>query len=261
MVAHALDDRGGAGVAHAEPLPRQAAHEHAAGGGAVRDHVAGDHVLLGDEGALVLRADDEPAAGQPLAEVVVGVAEQPQRDAARHEGPERLAGRAGERDVDRALGQPLRVPLGHLVAEHRADGAVHVAHRQRDAHRLGVLERVAAQRDRLVVERLLQAVVLPDDPMARGALGQPRVGEHRPQVEAGGLPVVDGAAGVEQVDAADGLVDAAQPERGQVLAHLGGDVLEERLDELRLAAEPLAQAAGSAWRRRPGRCRGGRRAS
>ena len=33
----------------------------------------------------------------------------------------------------------------------------------------------------------------------------------------------------------------AEAERGEVLAHLLGDVLEERLDELGLAAEPLAQ--------------------
>ena len=38
--------------------------------------------------------DDEPPAGQPLAEVVVGVADQPQRDAARQERAEGLPGRA-----------------------------------------------------------------------------------------------------------------------------------------------------------------------
>ncbi len=51
----------------------------------------------------------------------------------------------------------------------------------------------------------------------------------------------DRRLGVEQVDAADGLVERAQPERGQQLAHLLGDVLEEGLDELGLAAELGAQ--------------------
>ena len=66
----------GAGVAHAEPLADDAAEEDLAAGGAVQDHVAGDDVLLGDVARrrVVRRAHHEPAAGQALADVVVGVA-------------------------------------------------------------------------------------------------------------------------------------------------------------------------------------------
>ena len=49
VVADALDDRSGAGVAHAEPLADDAAQEDLAAGRAVGDDVAGDDVLLGDE--------------------------------------------------------------------------------------------------------------------------------------------------------------------------------------------------------------------
>ena len=52
---------------------------------------------------------------------------------------------------------------------------------------------------------------------------------------------VDGGGGVEQVDAAHGLLERAQPQGGQVLPDLLGDVLEERLDELRRAGEALTQ--------------------
>ena len=52
-------------------------------------------------------ADHDPAAGEALADVVVGVALEPQRDARGHERAERLAGRAGEGDVDGAVGQAL----------------------------------------------------------------------------------------------------------------------------------------------------------
>ena len=69
------------------------------------------------------------------------------------------------------------------------------------------------------------------------------------------------ARGVEHLDVADHLGHRAEAERGHQLAHLLGDELEEVDDELGLAAEPLRAARGSAWRRRPGRCRGGRRAS
>ena len=51
--------------------------------------------------------DDDPPAGEALAQVVVGVADQPQRHARGQERPEALPGRAAEGDVDRAVGQAL----------------------------------------------------------------------------------------------------------------------------------------------------------
>ena len=74
VVAHALDDGQRTGVADAEPLADPAAQEDLAAGGAVADDVAGDDVVLGGEGRLRGRADDDPPAGQALADVVVGVA-------------------------------------------------------------------------------------------------------------------------------------------------------------------------------------------
>src|SRR5215213_3011260 len=70
---------------------------------------------------------------------------------------------------------------------------------------------------------------------------QVRLGQNGRQVETGGLPVLDGTVRVEQVDPPHGLVQAAQAQCRQVLADLLGDVLEEGLDELRLAAEPGPQ--------------------
>ena len=46
--------------------------------------------------ASLRRVDDDLAAGEALAAVVVGVAFEAQRHAARHEGAEALAGRARE---------------------------------------------------------------------------------------------------------------------------------------------------------------------
>ena len=127
VVADALDDRGRARVADAEPLADDPADEHVAAGRAVEDDVAGDDVLLGDEPRRARRAQHERAARQALAEVVVGVAFEPERDAARHERTEALTGRAVERDVDRAVGEALTAPTPRqLGAEHRADGAVGV---------------------------------------------------------------------------------------------------------------------------------------
>ena len=97
VVAHALDDRGGTGVAHAEPLPHDAAEVGLATGGAVERDVAGDDVVLGDEGRVAVGVHRELAARQALARVVVGVALEPQRDAPaartrRSSGPRSRAG-------------------------------------------------------------------------------------------------------------------------------------------------------------------------
>ena len=180
--------------------------------------------------------------GQPLAEVVVGVTDQAQRHPAGHEGPEALAGRAGQADVDRAVGQPGALPLlGDLVAEHRADGAVDVADRQVDLDVAGVLDGRLGLADQLDVEGVLEAVVLADRLQHRLAVRVLGHGEDRADVEAGRLPVVDRRLRVERLDVADHLGHRAEAELGHQLADLLGDVLEERLDELRLAAEALAQ--------------------
>ena len=56
------------------------------------------------------RGDDQLAAREPLADVVVGVAAHPERDPAGQERPEALPGAAVELQVDRVLaaGPPRR---------------------------------------------------------------------------------------------------------------------------------------------------------
>ncbi len=94
VVAGALDDGQRAAVADAEPLAGAAAEEGPAAGRAVERDVADEDVVLGDERRDLGREDDDLAAGEPLADVVVGVALERQRDPPRHEGAEALAGRA-----------------------------------------------------------------------------------------------------------------------------------------------------------------------
>ena len=99
---------------------------------AVEHGVADDDVLLGLERRVLGRADGEHAAGQALAGVVVGVAEQRQLDARRQPRAERLPGRAAQRVADRPGRQPGgAVHLGDRAREQAADGAVDVAHVER----------------------------------------------------------------------------------------------------------------------------------
>ena len=92
-----------------------------------------------------------------------------------------------------------------------------------------------------MVESLVQAVVLEAGAEAVG--GRPHFGDgqHGAEVEALRLVVVDGGHGVEQVDAAHGLLDGAKTKRSQVLAHLFGDELEEVLHEFGCPGEAFAQ--------------------
>ncbi len=107
VVTDALDDRGRAGVADAEPLADDASDQGFATRRSVQRDVARDDVLLGHERRPLVGEQHQPSAREALAEVVVRVAFEPQRDAARNEGAEALACRADEVDGDRAVGQTL----------------------------------------------------------------------------------------------------------------------------------------------------------
>jgi hypothetical protein len=85
-----------------------------------------------------------------------------------------------------------------------------------DAHRRAARERRLGERDELDVERLVEPVVLRDDLGDRRALGQLGQVQHRREVEPGGLPVVDGAGGVEHLDVADRLLQARKPSDARI---------------------------------------------
>ena len=92
MVADALHDRAHAGVPDAEALAGHAADVGLAGRGSVQRDVSGDDVLLRHESRVAIREQDNLAAREALAHVVIGVALEGQGDALGHEGTEALAG-------------------------------------------------------------------------------------------------------------------------------------------------------------------------
>ena len=108
-----------------------------------------------------MRAHDELAARQALADVVVTLADEIERHAMRQQRAEALAGGAVEAHPDRVLGQAgMAIALGDLAGQHGAGRAVQVADREVELDRLLLLERRPAQLDQLAVEHLVELVVL-----------------------------------------------------------------------------------------------------
>ena len=128
VVAHAFNHGGCAGVADGEALAGDAVEEGFAAGCAVEHDVADQDAFLGQEAGGLGRIGDDASAGESLAQIVVGIAFEFERDAVGNECAKALAGRAAELEVDGAVGQSGgAVAAGDLAAQHRAHGAVHVA--------------------------------------------------------------------------------------------------------------------------------------
>ncbi len=239
MVSDALDDRCRSGVSDEEPLPHDSGDEHASRRRAVPDDVACDDVLLRGQHSRGIRSDDDAAAGESLAHVVVGIPVKPEREASRDERAERLARRTRQRDRDGVLRQALlSEPPGHLVTEHRSDGASGVRYRRHDRHTLSVRECWSALRDEIDIEVRTELVLLVACVPALCRGGCRGRGENRREVESLGLPMGESATRIDEVDSADRLVEAAETELSEELSDLLGDELEERHNELRPACEP-----------------------
>src|SRR5204863_857636 len=148
---------GRARVSDREALAGYAADEGFSTCRAVERHVAGDDVLVGCERCVARWRQDDAPARQSFADVVVRIALERERDAARDERTEALARRPGEPQRDRVVGQTGAAPAPrHLVAEHGADGTMDVADRPAQFYRPLTFERVAARRDQLVVQCLFE---------------------------------------------------------------------------------------------------------
>ena len=92
MIADRFDNRSHAGIPDGETFARHAADVNFAAGRAVKGDIANDDVFLWLEGRALRRIDDNLAARQAFADVIVGVAFEAQRHTPRNEGTEALAG-------------------------------------------------------------------------------------------------------------------------------------------------------------------------
>ena len=215
-------------------------------GRAVEHGVADDHVLLGAEvlAHALARADREHAARQALAGVVVGVAAQRERDARREPAAEALPGRALE-------ARPRSCPrAGPRRRAREAMWLERMPPTQRLRLRTGSSHAHRARRARAPARRARTSSQSSASSSTGGGgstrwRGAPsgssmwvsRCVRSTPRAFQCSIAALD----AEQVDAADRLVERAQPERGEDLAHFLGDEEEEVDDVLGRALEALAQ--------------------
>src|SRR5262249_21243112 len=152
------------------------------------------------EAAIGRRPDDDAAARETLADIVVGVALELEGHAAREPGAEALAGGAVQAYVDGAGGQAGGAEaLGDFARNDGAGGAVGVPDLAVDPHLGAALDRVFRLRDQPAVENVADLVVLLLAIVNGDAGGRFRLEEQAREIEALRLPVLDHLALVEHL--------------------------------------------------------------
>src|SRR6185503_6607400 len=128
VVAGPLDDGHGAGVPNRKTLAGDAAEVALPGDGAVEHGIADDDAFFWHDAGAGIGPHDQLAAGEALADVVVGLAHQIESDAMGEPGAEALPGRALEGQPDGVLRQPaVVVASGNLAREHGPGRAIAIA--------------------------------------------------------------------------------------------------------------------------------------
>ena len=226
-----------------EALAGDAAEIAFASDRAIERGIADDDRALGDElDRLLGRIDDDAAARQALADIIVGLALQFERHAIGEKGAEALARRTLQLDMDRFVAQAgMAVAARDLARQHRAGRAIRIADRHFEPHMLGVFDRLAGLGDEAPVEDVVEAVILRLAAVDRIAGRRLRLVEQVGEIEAPGLPMFDHLGLVEHLPLADHFVEAAIAQRGHQFAHFFGDEEEEIDDMFGQADEALAQ--------------------
>src|SRR5262249_4423796 len=153
-----------------------------------------------------------------------------------------LPGGTPERQPDGILGQSRVSQAPHpLARQHGAGGAIPVANAELVLNPLLALQRRHGERDQLVIEHLVEAMVLPLAVVDGDALRHLGLMKQLPEIEAARLPVADRALRIEALGLADHLIEGAITEGGHDFARLLGNEEEEVDDVLWLSLEPRAQ--------------------
>src|SRR5262249_51165499 len=142
MVTRALDDGDGTGVAHGKALAGDTAEIAFTLDRAIHHGVADDDALFRHDAAVPRRLDDDFAARETLADIVVTFTFELEGDALGKPRAEGLARGALQAHGDGVVGQArMAVDLRHPAREHRARRTVGVVDLGLDLHRRTAIKR------------------------------------------------------------------------------------------------------------------------
>src|SRR3981189_693414 len=80
VVADSFDHSSRSGIANRKALASNPVEKRFAAGGSVKGHIANQNIFLGSESGPARRIHHQPSAGQTLADVIVGLAFERERD-------------------------------------------------------------------------------------------------------------------------------------------------------------------------------------
>src|SRR5579875_144261 len=242
VVAHSLDDRDRATVAHGKAFSRNAAEIGFAAGCAVQSDVADQDVIFRFERGCSRRAHNDETARKPLADIVVSVSFQIKGYSACQESTEALARRPLDVNLDRVRGQPLlAVAARNFRRQHRTERAVDVANRHMDLHGPLVLQSAFAKLDKAPVSDLVELVVLLLNASDRHLSTGDGAMENLAEIDVARFPVVDSVVRLQTFDPTHHLVNRPEAELSHVFAHFLSDKHHQIHDVFGLARKTLSQ--------------------
>src|SRR5215469_9925040 len=141
MVAGALDDRNGPGIADGEAFTGHAAEIALAFDCAVKHRVSDDNRFFRHNARIGRRPDDQSPTRKTLAYIIVGVAVELESDASREPGTEALPGRAGEANMNGVFRQAfVAESLCDFSGKHAATRAIGVVDGRLQSYRRAPIE-------------------------------------------------------------------------------------------------------------------------
>src|SRR5690606_21409150 len=142
MVAHTFDNRHRARVSHGKTLACHATEIALTFKRTIEHRIADDDGIFGNDTRVFRRTDDDATARKTLADIIIAVADQLERAAARQKRAEGLASRTAKRNGDGVFRQTLVAEaFCHLAGKHSTGRTVNILDLHVDLHRLAVFQR------------------------------------------------------------------------------------------------------------------------
>ena len=190
MVANTFHNCSCSGVSNTESLANKTIDKDLARCRPVTNYVSCNHVLFRSKCCTLAWPQHYFSTRKTLAQIVIRVTEQRQRNAARYECAETLAGRAIKTNRNGVVWQTATAPLlCHCASEHCADRAIDVSDWTRNRNGNAIFNRRTTSIYQFGVERVFEAMLLCHRLMSCLFVGVLRNGKYWRDVQATGLPM------------------------------------------------------------------------